>query len=375
MKKNSLTGELSGSRLNDGWFRLLGIPLIALMSHLIFYNRNDSGSQEFGFWGIYLISVIETMIIWESVRLVILNFRRRLPSIDQTRQRIIWILVCSTLVTMAVRVLNIWFYDKTLLWGYRFPLEGYLHSVFVALLFVLIVTTIYESIYYFRMWHLSSLRAAALKKENLQTQLDSLKSQINPHFLFNNLSSLAALIMENQEKAVHFVEEFSSVFRYLLQANERTLTTLGHEMDFISAYYNLLKNRFEQALLLEVDIPAGCNDLLVPPLTIQLLLENAVKHNAVMAENPLQIRIVASPDGWLLVSNTLHEKTCPAVLVPAIGVGWAWKIYAPNTGYWVTLISISADRIHTLKCGYRSLKKKMHENSDSRRRRPCCEAA
>jgi len=317
MKKNSLTSDFAGSRLNDGWFRLLGIPLIALMSHLIFYNRNDSGNQEFGFWGIYLISVAETMIIWESVRLVILYFRRRLPAIDQTRQRIIWILVYSTLVTMAVRVLNIWVYDKTLLWGYRFPLEGYLHSVFVALLFVLIVTTIYESIYYFQMWHLSSLRAAALKKENLQTQLDSLKSQINPHFLFNNLSSLAALIMENQERAVHFVEEFSSVFRYLLQANERTLTTLGHEMDFVSAYYNLLKNRFEQALQLEVAIPASCHELLIPPLTIQLLLENAVKHNAVMAENPLLIRIAATADGGLLVSNTLHEKNTPS----SIGAG------------------------------------------------------
>jgi two-component sensor histidine kinase len=312
MNKKSLPGELSSTRLNDGWFRLLGIPLIALMSHLIFYNRNDSGNQAFGFWGIYLISVVETMMIWESVRLVILYFRHRLPSIEQTRQRILWILVCSTLVTMIVRVLNIWVYDKTLLWGYRFPLEGYLHSVFVALLFVLIVTTIYESLYYFRMWHLSSLRAAALKKENLQTQLDSLKSQINPHFLFNNLSSLAALIMENQEKAVHFVEEFSSVFRYLLQANERTLTTLSREMDFISAYYNLLKNRFEQALHLDVEIPDDCNDLLLPPLTVQLLLENAVKHNAAMAENPLQITITASNDGWLLIKNTLHEKNTPS---------------------------------------------------------------
>lgn len=311
MNKKSLTRELSSARLNDGWFRLLGIPLIALMSHLIFYNRNDSGNQAFGFWGIYLISVAETMIIWESVRLVILYFRRRLPSIDQTRRRIIWILVCSTLVTMTVRVVNLWVYDKTLLWGYRFPLEGYLHSVFVALLFVLIVTTIYESLYYFRMWHLSSLRAATLKKENLQTQLDSLKSQINPHFLFNNLSSLAALIMENQEKAVHFVEEFSSVFRYLLHANEHTLTRLSHEMDFTSAYYNLLKNRFEQGLHLEVKIPDDCNDLLLPPLTVQLLLENAVKHNAVMAEKPLQISITAGTEGWLLVKNTLHGKNAP----------------------------------------------------------------
>lgn len=147
-----------------------------------------------------------------------------------------------------------------------------------------------------------------VKKENLQTQLDSLKSQINPHFLFNNLSSLAALIMENQEKAVHFVEEFSSVFRYLLQANERTLTTLSREMDFISAYYNLLKNRFEQGLHLEVKIPDDCNDLLLPPLTVQLLLENAVKHNALMAENPLQIIIIASSGGWLRIKNTLHEK-------------------------------------------------------------------
>lgn len=324
MTTHQSQSRVADSRLHDGWFRLVGIPLIALMSHLVFYNRNDGGEERFGFWTIYLISVAETMIVWELVRLILYYFRRRMPSIEQTRQRIVWVMICSTLATMIIRVLNVWIYDETRLWGYRFPLEGYLQSVFVALLFVLIVSTIYESLYYFKMWHKTSLRAAVLEKENLQTQLDSLKSQINPHFLFNNLSSLAALITENQEKAVHFVEEFSSVFRYLLQANERTLTPLRNEMEFISAYYSLLKNRFEQALQLEVCIPAECNEWLLPPLTIQLLLENAVKHNTVMTEHPLHIRIAATTDGWLTVSNSVHEKKGSAATTDSrdrIGMG------------------------------------------------------
>ena len=202
-------------KLNDKWFRIIVIPLIALMGHLVFYNRNETGDERFGFWGIYFISLTETVIIWEIIRLIILYYRKKFPTIQQTRQRTLWLLLTCTAATLIIRTLNIWIYDKTLLWGYRFPLEGYLHSIFVALLFVLIVGAIYESIYYFNMWHRISLQAEVLKKENLQTQLESLKEQINPHFLFNNLSSLASLIMEDQHRAVDFTEELSSVYRYL----------------------------------------------------------------------------------------------------------------------------------------------------------------
>lgn len=295
-------------KLNDTWFRIIGVPLIALMGHLVFYNRNDEGDERFGFWGIYLISLAETVILWEANRLIILHFRKKFPSIEQTRKRILWLLFTCTLVTLIIRVMNMWLYDKTLLWGYRFPLEGYLHSVFVALLFVLIVGAIYESIYYFSRWNRATVEAERLKKENLQTQLESLKAQINPHFLFNNFSTLASLIMEDQRKAVDFVEELSVVYRYLLQANERTLTPLQEELQFAKAYYTLLKIRLEDRVSLDIRINDEYLDWQLPPLTIQLLLENAVKHNAVLPEDPLRIRLYTE-QGYLVVQNSLHKKT------------------------------------------------------------------
>ena len=298
-------------KLNDTYFRLAGIPLIALMGHIIFFNRNDGGEERFGFWEIYCLSLLETLVLWEVERLVIRYYRNRFPSLHQTRQRIGWMLLVGTAVALAIRVINIWIYDKTLLWGYAFPLEGYLHAVFVALLFVIIIGGIYEGIFYLRMWHKTSVEAEALKKEHLQTQLDTLKAQINPHFLFNSLSSLASLILEEPHKAVDFVDELSSVYRYVLQANEKTITTLKSELEFIDSYFRLLQIRFGNGIALEKKIPEGALAAGIAPLTLQLLLENAIKHNAVLPDSPLVISIEVQEPQRLLVRNNLQRRSSP----------------------------------------------------------------
>jgi len=299
------------TRLNDKWFRLVGIPLGALMGHIIFYNRNITGDERFGFWTIYFISLIETVIVWESIRFVILYFRKRFPGLDQTRKRITGMLIASVLLTFVIRTLNIWFYDKTLLWGYRFPLEGYLHGVFVAVLLVIIIGGIYEGIYYFSMWHRTSLEAESLKKLHLETQLDSLKTQINPHFLFNNFGSLASLITEDQQKAVEFVEELSSVYRYLLKANEKTVTTLDEELKFIHSYYQLVKKRFANGIVIVQEIDPAALQSGIPPLTLQLLVENAIKHNAVLPDKPLGITISTIGSDTLSIVNNIQKKSSP----------------------------------------------------------------
>lgn len=298
-------------KTNDGWFRALGIPVIAFMGHIIFFNRNDTGEERFGFWGIYLLSLAETLILWEANRLMILFIRTRYPSLQQTRQRILLILLSCSILTIGIRVLNLAIYDRTMFWGYRFPLEAYLQGVSVALLFVIIVGGVYEAVYYFRMWKDTAVEAESLKKENLQSQLDSLKAQLSPHFLFNSLGSLSSLIEEDPAKAQSFVTEMSSVYRYLLQANDRELTTLRDEMEFVHAYLHMLETRFPEGLQLDVNISDEAYEYLLPPLTIQILVENAVKHNAVMASQPLRIRIYTDDDRSLVVWNRLQKKTSP----------------------------------------------------------------
>jgi uncharacterized membrane-anchored protein YhcB (DUF1043 family) len=297
-------------KLNDTWFRFLGIPFIAFMSHTIFFNEQHMGEEEgFSYWQVYLISVAEAMILWETNRLVLRYFHKRYPSLSQTRQRVGGLFLGCMLVTILVRYLNIWFYDKTLFWGYVFPPEGYWYNILIALLYVVIVAGIYEGLFYFRQWKKTFAEKEALKVEHLQTQLDSLKAQINPHFLFNNLGSLASLIMEDQVQAVRFVNELSSVYRYVLQANDKHLTTLKSELSFIDNYINLLKARFSEGIEWHCQPQSQHLEYMLPPLTLQLLIENAVKHNAILPESPLVITIYTDEADNLVVVNNLQKKT------------------------------------------------------------------
>jgi hypothetical protein len=300
---------MAREKLNDKWFRFAGIPLIALMGHIIFYNRNESGEERFGFWTIYLLSLAETMILWEVNRLVFAYYRNRFPSLQQTKQRIFHAFVASMVVTIILRGLNIFLYDETQFWGYRFPIEAYLHSVAVALLFVIVVGGVYEAIYYFRKWKDMTVQAEALKKENLQTQFDSLKGQINPHFLFNSLGSLSSLIEENPKQAQTFVNEMASVYRYLLQNNEKGLVSLQEEIDFIESYTGMLTTRFPEGLQVNIQVNHEDRTKMLPPLTLQLLVENAVKHNAVLVSKPLLIEIRSDKKNFLKVCNNLQPKT------------------------------------------------------------------
>lgn len=298
--------------LNDRWFRIIGIPLIAYMSHVIFFNENHGAPDEqFSSWQVILISAAEALILWEGNRLVLIYCRGRYPQLAQSRQRILSQLLGCMAATILIRYANVWFYDQTLFWGYMFPPEGYWYSIFVGLLYVIIVAGVYEGLYYFHKWKQLFSETEALKRENLQTQLDSLKTQINPHFLFNNLGSLSSLIMEDQQKAVTFVNELSAVYRYLLQANERNLTTLENELTFLRDYFHLLKTRFGEGVHLEIEVEEHQRSYLLPPLTLQLLIENAVKHNIVLPQKPLYIYLYTDVAHNLVVENNLQKKASP----------------------------------------------------------------
>lgn len=296
-------------RLHDKWFRFLGVPIIGLMGHIIFFNRNHSGPEVFGFVPIYLLSMLETTLLWEVNRPIIIYFRKKYPALEGTTQRITHTLLCCIVLTVLVRSANVYLYDRSLFWGYRFPLEGYLYSIFVAILFVLIIAGIYEGIYYFRNWKNTAVEAEALRAENLQTELDLLKVQLNPHFLFNTLGSLSSLIDEDKDRAKLFLEQMSTVYRYLLQAHDMSLTPLKEEIGFIQSYAEMLKTRFGDGFQLSISADlAKYGDFGIPPLTIQLLLENAVKHNIVSSARPLRVHVFTDQLGHLHVVNNLQKK-------------------------------------------------------------------
>jgi LytS/YehU family sensor histidine kinase len=141
----------------------------------------------------------------------------------------------------------------------------------------------------------------------MHSQLLGLKSQMNPHFLFNSLNSLSSLIQENSDKAEEFLDHMSKVYRYLLRNNEEKLVTIGTEINFIKSYFFLLKARYEDGLQLQINVSDENKNRWIPPLTLQMITENAMNQNSVNRSNPLKIWIRDKEHG-LEIINSVQPK-------------------------------------------------------------------
>ncbi|GAB3768355.1 hypothetical protein GCM10028818_02610 [Spirosoma horti] len=158
-----------------------------------------------------------------------------------------------------------------------------------------------------RRWQENAIRTAQLEKEKVQVQLDSLKNQISPHFLFNSLSSLDSLIDDNPVLARQFLHQLSKVFRYVLHHKEKALVPLETELEFIKNYISLLHTRFDGAFIIQCRIDDRALDQQIVPVTLQILIENAIKHNVISEAQPLTVTISAG-DGYVSVTNPIQRK-------------------------------------------------------------------
>ncbi|UFH53874.1 sensor histidine kinase [Spirosoma sp. KNUC1025] len=312
MKLNRFTQQ-------DTWIALGLVPAyVAFLNYMLF------GEIYFQQLDTFLLATLSTALIWTPVYFLhavpAAYLRDRFPAVRQT-----WIRLCLALgihILMSSAIISVLFY------GYKWA--GFPNYTFdpVRLRWTLVFSTIgnvianvvHESVYTFEKWTQTLQQTEKLKKINLQSQLDSLKQQVNPHFLFNSLNSLSSLIDNDPEKAEHFVEELASVYRYLLQTNEGELTSLQTELSFINSYFHLLKTRYGNGIDLQVMVDDDHQQALLPPLTLQMLVENAVKHNVILPDQPLQIRIETDVDGRLFVINNVQRKNTRAI---SNGVGLA----------------------------------------------------
>ncbi len=183
---------------------------------------------------------------------------------------------------------------------------------FVFMLFV------FEVAFHFAKLRYTEKQRDKLANEKLQLELQQLKGIVNPHFLFNNLNSLSSLITENPQQAEVFLDELTKVFRYLLRNNNTELITLREELVFIQSYTHLLHTRYGKSLNLHIGVQEEAAQNLLPPLTLQLLIENVVKHNKMNKSLPLQVTLVNEGPQALVLTNTLVAKE---KAVESTGVG------------------------------------------------------
>lgn len=179
--------------------------------------------------------------------------------------------------------------------------------------------SIYFSVHFLNQWKESELVAEKFKKETVHAELVSLKNHLDPHFLFNNLNILSSLIDKDKGLSKDFLDKFAEVYRVILKSKDEDLISLEEELEFISSYIYLLKTRFEENIQFEMQIKADDKYKMLPPLTLQLLVENAIKHNIISEKKPLKVRIKSADDNRLVIENTLYKK--PAELKEVGGSG------------------------------------------------------
>lgn len=211
-------------------------------------------------------------------------------------------------VTLAAAVSVVITLTANTIMAYSEPLNlVLLYNALIYSVVNIILVGIFEAwVSYYRSAE-AARKAEILERELTQIRFETLRSQINPHFMFNSLNVLSGLIERDVTKAQQFIDEFSQIYRYVLETIEQPVTTLGRELEFVRSYLFLQQMRYGVDLSWSVNLPAGILELTLPPLSLQVVLENAIKHNIVNHSKPLHIDI-GGEEMILLVSNRLQPK-------------------------------------------------------------------
>jgi Histidine kinase len=293
-------------KLNDKWLRIVGMPFMGIFGRWLFYESRRVQTVSSTFFR-YSLSVCTAVLLWEGFRQIIIFVRGRYPESHRITQRIFLQLILFLFGTILLRLLA---------WGVVFVWFGYnlyptfyefRYSVTVTYISIIPIAAVYEGVYFFQSWKIANIEVQELKKMNLQSQLESLKSEINSHFLFNNLNTLSSLIENAPDDAENFLDELSNVYRYLLQKKQSNLSLVSDEINFIKSYTYLLKTRYCDGFEVEIDVCKEYSNYQIPTLVLQSLVENAIKHNVISVRRPLKIKVYIQ-NFKIVIENTFQKK-------------------------------------------------------------------
>ncbi|MDM1293001.1 histidine kinase [Sphingobacterium sp. N143] len=297
-------------------FTILSFFLIYLIAYIIdpfsscwngYFQRNI-----FEILGEWTFTIIYSFLISEFSIFMHAKLDRVITWKDNPTERLIIETVINLFVVLLINLLLVYMISR-----YYYELRnvtiaasleekrGVIQNISISVMVALLIMGINIGIHLINNWKNESIRAAKLGQVILETELQSLKLQIDPHFVFNNLSVLSEIILEDQQLGYEYAENFSKIYRYLLVNSKKDVISLEEELNFLDSYIFLIKNRFGDGVNFEINVdPAKYNDQL-PPLTLQLLVENALKHNQTNKKKPLKIKVYTNSQNQLVVENTL----------------------------------------------------------------------
>jgi len=296
--------------LNDLRIRLIFIPFFGLVIPNAAGLIDNSAYSWWELWICYAYFTFIAYAIWQGNRFLLFRLRPRFSWLNQPVQKILALVVSNVFYTIPISV------GLTVVW-YAFARhsdtdwDAIFKATALCVISVVFITHTYETVFLIRSWETDRIRGEKLEKERARAELEALKNQIDPHFIFNSLNTLSHLIQEDSVKAQHFNDHLADVYRYILSNKERNVVLLNEEIAFINHYFELLKIRFGDAVNLAVGLKNGDGDrFLIPPISLQVLLENAIKHNDFSDDNPLTLRVWLDQDS-ICVSNQRRPKRNP----------------------------------------------------------------
>ena len=256
--------------------------------------------------GASIASLFGFLILWEFILAFGAFLEKKFPLDIHVNKRII-IQIIATYLIITIIGDSIFMIAVNI---FHVPLPPVLQTFGYLLFFLLsiVLNLIYFGTIYFFNWKKDLVNLANMQREQAIVKYDALRNQLNPHFLFNALTSLNSLIFENQQLASDFLQQLSKVYRYVLQNKEKETVSLSTELDFISHYIFLLKTRFGNGIEFQIGFPEKVKEKEIVPVTLQILIENAMKHNVVSNEAPLRISI-SIDDKYLDIINSVNKKT------------------------------------------------------------------
>lgn len=278
------------------------VPIVGVLIAIIFRFSEGYPSEEK--WIIYLLNnIIVTSGLWAGVSVIVSLLWNKYPWEQYPIKHLIIEIVLVFIYTNAFCYghyrFQIWIYDIE-------PVDNVAKELVIANLITFLITSIHEAAEFYRQWVTNFSKSVKLEKDNIEAKYEVLKSQINPHFLFNSLNSLTSLIHSN-EKAVDYVQNLSEFLRYILKSRDTELVLVRNEVEMLEKYLKLQKSRFGSNLIIEINIPEKYFHYSVPPLVLQMLVENCIKHNIISKEKPLVINLSVNKQ-FLEVRNNLQKK-------------------------------------------------------------------
>ena len=294
--------------VNDIGFRLILIPAFGIIIPLITGMIN---TYNFSNWQVklsFLYTIGIAAVIWQGNRYLHFSMRSYFDWHNKPVQKILVLLLSVGFYTIPVSVL-------LLVGWYNFFAGGQLNwnviwqSTLIILVAVVFITHVYETIFLVKETESEMIKNEQLERAKAEAELEALKNQIDPHFIFNSLNTLSHLIEEKPAKAKQFNDNLADVYRYILQNKARDLVLLKEEIIFLQNYFSVLKIRFEKAVQMMILVDEKEMDqYLIPPISLQILAENAIKHNEFSDTVPLAIEIKLVNDE-LVIHNPVRKKT------------------------------------------------------------------